>query len=99
MSDSVSGLRRTETPPAGQIMTTADATLGALLANGIDTLYGLPGLHNDHLFDAIYKVRDRLRVMHSRHEQTAGYMALGAALSTGRPQVCAVVPGPGFLNC
>jgi len=81
------------------MMTTADATIGALLANGIDTVYGLPGLHNDHLFDAMYKARDRLRVIHTRHEQTAGYMALGAALSTAKPQVCAIVPGPGFLNC
>jgi acetolactate synthase I/II/III large subunit len=98
MSDPA-GFRPREELPVGEIMTTADATIGALLANGIDTLYGLPGLHNDHLFDAMYKVGDRLRVLHGRHEQTAGYMALGAALSTGGPQVCAVVPGPGFLNC
>jgi acetolactate synthase I/II/III large subunit len=80
-------------------MTSADAAVAALLANGIDTVYALPGLHNDHLFDAMYKARDSLRVVHTRHEQAAGYMALGAALSTGRPQVCAVVPGPGLLNC
>jgi acetolactate synthase-1/2/3 large subunit len=69
------------------------------VANGIDKVFALPGLHNDHLFDAMYEVRDRLQVIHTRHEQTAGYMAMGAALSTGRPQVCAVVPGPGLLNC
>jgi acetolactate synthase I/II/III large subunit len=80
-------------------MSTADATVASLLANGVEKVYGLPGLHNDHLFDAMYKARDRLRVIHTRHEQTAGYMAMGAALSTGKPQVCAVVPGPGLLNC
>jgi len=83
----------------GEILTTADAVVGALVANGIDRVYGLPGLHNDHLFDAMYKARERLQVIHTRHEQTAGYMAMGAALSTGKPQVCAVVPGPGLLNC
>ena len=83
----------------GEILTTADAVVGALVAHGIDRVYGLPGLHNDHLFDAMYKARERLQVIHTRHEQTAGYMAMGAALSTGKPQVCAVVPGPGLLNC
>ena len=39
-----------------------------------------------------------LRVIHTRHEQTAAYMALGAALVTGKPQAFAVVPGPGLLN-
>ena len=31
-------------------------------------------------------------------EQTAAYMALGAALATGKPQAFSVVPGPGLLN-
>src|SRR5260370_35245637 len=79
-------------------MTTADATVASLLAHGIDTLYALPGLHNDHLFDAMFKAGDRLRTVHTRHEQGAAYMALGAALATGRPQAYAVVPGPGLLN-
>ena len=79
-------------------MTTAEAVVESLLRHGIDTLYALPGVHNDPLFDAAHRVGDRLRVIHPRHEQTAGYMALGAALATGRPQAFAVVPGPGFLN-
>jgi acetolactate synthase-1/2/3 large subunit len=79
-------------------MTTAEATVAALHAHGIDTVYALPGLHNDQLFDALFKAADRVRTLHTRHEQGAAYMALGAALATGRPQVYAVVPGPGFLN-
>jgi acetolactate synthase-1/2/3 large subunit len=81
-----------------QTQTTAEATLASLLAHGIDTLYALPGVHNDHLLDAAFHVADRLRVVHARHEQGAAYMALGAALATGRPQTYAVVPGPGLLN-
>ena len=47
---------------------------------GLDTVDALPGLHNDPLFDAFFHQADRLRVVHPRHEQTAGDMALGAAL-------------------
>ncbi len=83
---------------AASPMTTAEATIGALIAHGIDTLYALPGVHNDHLFDALFKASDRIRVVHTRHEQGAAYMALGAALATGKPQAYAVVPGPGLLN-
>ena len=36
-------------------MTTAEATVAALIAHGIDTIYALPGVHNDHLFDALFK--------------------------------------------
>ncbi len=79
-------------------LATAEATVETLLRHGIDTVYALPGLHNDPLFDAFYHAADRLRVIHPRHEQTAAYMALGAALATGKPQAFAVVPGPGLLN-
>jgi acetolactate synthase I/II/III large subunit len=79
-------------------MTTAEATVAALIAHGVDTVYALPGVHNDHLFDALFRAADRIRTIHTRHEQGAAYMALGAALATGRAQSYAVVPGPGLLN-
>ncbi|MGE0063290.1 MAG: thiamine pyrophosphate-dependent enzyme [Xanthobacteraceae bacterium] len=79
-------------------MTTGEATVAALVAHGLDTLYALPGVQNDQLFDALFKASDRLRTVHTRHEQGAAYMALGAALATGKPQAYAVVPGPGLLN-
>jgi acetolactate synthase-1/2/3 large subunit len=79
-------------------LTTAEAVIESLLLHGIDTLFALPGVHNDHLFDAAQRAGDRFRVIHPRHEQTAAYMALGAALVTGKPQAFAVVPGPGILN-
>jgi acetolactate synthase-1/2/3 large subunit len=79
-------------------LTTAEAVIESLLLHGIDILFALPGVHNDHLFDAAFKASDRIRVIHPRHEQTAAYMALGAALVTGKPQAFAVVPGPGILN-
>ncbi len=79
-------------------MTTAEAVVGAMIVNGIDKVFALPGVQNDHLFAALHDAQDKLRVIHTRHEQGAAYMALGAAMATGRPQAFAVVPGPGFLN-
>jgi acetolactate synthase-1/2/3 large subunit len=79
-------------------MTTADAVVETLIVHGVTTVYALPGVHNDHLFDALFKAADRIRTIHTRHEQGAAYMALGAALATGKPQTYAVVPGPGLLN-
>jgi acetolactate synthase-1/2/3 large subunit len=79
-------------------MRTADAVVESLLRHGIDTVYCLPGVHNDHFFDALHGADGRIRVIHARHEQTAAYMALGAALATGKPQAFSVVPGPGLLN-
>ena len=89
-----------EPPPAAAAarMTTAEATVGALVAHGIDTIYALPGVHNDALFDALFKAGERIRTIHTRHEQGAAYLALGAALATGKPQAFAVVNGPGLLN-
>ena len=81
-----------------QRMTTADAVVATLVEHGIDTVYGVPGVHNDALFDALFRARNRVRMLHARHEQTGAYMALGAALATGRPQAYAAVPGPGVLN-
>jgi acetolactate synthase-1/2/3 large subunit len=79
-------------------MSTGEAAVATLISNGIGTVYALPGVHNDHLFDAMQRAGDALRVVHTRHEQGAGYMALGAALATGKPQAYTVVPGPGLLN-
>jgi acetolactate synthase I/II/III large subunit len=84
--------------PAVAEMSTGEATAATLIAHGLDTVYALPGVHNDHLFDAFQRAGDALRVVHSRHEQGAAYMALGAALATGKPQAYVVVPGPGLLN-
>ncbi len=81
-----------------ETMTAAEATVASLIAHGIDTMYALPGVHNDFLFDALFKASDRIRTVHTRHEQGAAYMALGAALATNKAQPYAVVPGPGLLN-
>src|SRR5690242_13335910 len=79
-------------------MTVAEAVVSTMISHGLDTLYAVPGVHNDHLFDALYHASNQIKTVHSRHEQGCAYMALGAALATGRPQAYSVVPGPGLLN-
>ncbi|HED13986.1 MAG TPA: hypothetical protein ENI62_10110 [Gammaproteobacteria bacterium] len=74
------------------------ALVQALVEHDVDTVFAIPGVQLDHLFNAFYDARDRIRVVHCRHEQAAGYMAFGYAAATGRPGVCVVVPGPGLLN-
>lgn len=78
--------------------TGGEALVHGLLSHGIDTIFGLPGVQNDYFYTAVYDARDRMRVIHTRHEQGAAYMALGYALASGKTGVYVVVPGPGFLN-
>jgi acetolactate synthase I/II/III large subunit len=79
-------------------MTGGMAIVEQLIANGVETLFGLPGAQIYPLFDALQQRSDRLRTYGARHEQACAYMAFGYARSTGRPGVYAVVPGPGVLN-
>ena len=79
-------------------MTGGGALVEMLRRHGVDTLVALPGVQNDALFVALYDAGDALRVIHTRHEQAAAYMALGYARATGKPGAFAVVPGPGLLN-
>ncbi len=78
-------------------MTGGEAMVRAAVANGIDTIFGIPGAQIYPLFDAIYRLPEVDAII-SRHEQGAAYMAFGAAQATGRPAAFAVVPGPGVLN-
>ena len=79
-------------------MTGGEAVVRALVDHGVDTIFALPGIQNDWLFNALYDARDRIRVIHTRHEQGAAYLALGYALARGDVGVYNVVPGPGLLN-
>ena len=78
-------------------ITGGEAIVRAVEANGVDTVFGLPGAQIYPLFDAL-KRSSTIRTIISRHEQGAGYMAMGYAKATGRPGAFSVVPGPGVLN-
>ena len=79
-------------------MTGGEAIVSGLIANGVDTVFGLPGAQMYPLFDALTRAGETIRTVGARHEQACGYMAFGYARSTGRPGVYSVVPGPGVLN-
>src|SRR5437762_12870424 len=72
-------------------MTGGMAIVEALIANGVDTVFGIPGAQLYPLFDALQQRGDAIRTIGARHEQACGYMAFGYARSTGRPGVYAVV--------
>ena len=79
-------------------MTTGEAIVEALIAHGVDTVFGIPGAHMYDFNDALARRADAIRFITTRHEQGAAYMAYGYAKSTGRVGVYTVVPGPGVLN-
>ena len=81
----------TTTPISG-----GEAIIRAAKANGIDTVFGIPGAQIYPLFDAMQRLG--LNTITTRHEQAAAYMAFGYAKALGKPGAFAVVPGPGILN-
>lgn len=91
-------MAETATPGETKTMTGGEALVQSLIQEGIDTIFGLPGVQLDGAFDALYHAQDQVRVIHTRHEQATAYMADGYARSTGRIGTCLVVPGPGLLN-
>ncbi|MGI8857234.1 MAG: thiamine pyrophosphate-dependent enzyme [Thermomicrobiales bacterium] len=79
-------------------LTGGQALVQSLEREGLATLFGLPGVQLDWAYDALYEARDRIDVVHTRHEQATAYMADGYARTTGEIGACMVVPGPGLLN-
>lgn len=78
-------------------LTTGEVIAKSLTANGVDTVFGIPGAHMYDFNDALAREKG-VRFIHTRHEQGAGYMAYGYARSSGKTGVYTVVPGPGLLN-
>ena len=62
-------------------LTGGQAVVRSLIKEGVDTVFGLPGVQNDWLYNAFYDYQKEIRVLHTRHEQGAGYMALGYNLA------------------
>jgi acetolactate synthase-1/2/3 large subunit len=77
--------------------TGAQLLVETLKAHGVDTIFGVPGIHNLAIYDALVDER-AIRVVTTRDERGAAHMADGYARATGRPGVCLTVPGPGVTN-
>ena len=89
----------TEPQVAGEVQQTTDGfnlVIDALKLNGIDTIFGLPGIP---ITDLTRKAQAAgMRVIAFRHEQNAGYAASIAGFLTQKPGICLTVSAPGFLN-
>lgn len=80
------------------LLTGGQALVQQMKMEGVEVVFGLPGVQLDWAFDALYEERDHIRVIHTRHEQATTYMADGYARTSDKIGVALVVPGPGLLN-
>ena len=79
-------------------ITGSQALLDALVAEGVDTIFGYPGGAIMPVYDKLYDYSDRLHHILVRHEQGAIHAAQGYARTTGKPGVVLVTSGPGATN-
>ena len=76
--------------------TCGEVLVEILSGYGIDTVFGIPGVHTVELYRGLPATA--LRHVTPRHEQGAGFMADGYARVTGRPAACFIITGPGMTN-
>lgn len=79
-------------------MNGAEALILSLEKIGIEVIFGIPGGAAIPLYDALYKVRKKMKFVLVRHEQGAAHMADGYARATGKPAAVLVTSGPGAGN-
>lgn len=87
----------TSTAPA-EMPTGAEMLIEALAHEGVDTIFGYPGGAVLHIYDELWRARDRITHYLVRHEQGAVHMAEGYARAMGRAGVVLVTSGPGATN-
>lgn len=88
---------KTEAADAPQELTDGfHLVIDALKLNGLNTVYGVPGIPITDLGRMMQA--EGLRVLSFRHEQNAGYAAAIAGFLTKKPGICLTVSAPGFLN-
>src|ERR1043166_9948789 len=78
--------------------TGAEILVEALAWEGVDTIFGYPGGAVLHIYDELWRARERITHYLVRHEQGAVHMAEGYARATGRVGVVLVTSGPGATN-
>src|SRR5438128_2206783 len=77
--------------------TGARALVDALLREGVDHVFGIPGTQNLAIIDAL-RDTPQIRFILTRHEQGAAFMAYGFARARGTPAVVTATEGPGLTN-
>lgn len=76
--------------------TVGEALIDVLESHGVDTVFGIPGVHTAELYRGL--AGSDIRHITPRHEQSAGFMADGYARASGKPGVCLLITGPGVAN-
>ena len=76
----------------------SEAVVRCLIAEGVDVLYGYPGGAIMPVYDELYKFRDQIHHVLTRHEQGAAHAAQGFARISGRVGVAIATSGPGATN-
>lgn len=76
--------------------TVGEALVTQLHEQGVDTVFGIPGVHTIALYRGL--AGSGIRHVTPRHEQGAGFMADGYARASGKPGVAFVITGPGVAN-
>ena len=93
---------QTARPPTsiaeGRFPRGAEILIEALVYEGVDSIFGYPGGAVLHIYDELWRARDRVTHYLVRHEQGAVHMAEGYARSSGRVGVALVTSGPGATN-
>ena len=79
-------------------ITGAEAVIRCLLAEGVDLIYGYPGGAIMPVYDELYKFKDQLNHVLTRHEQGATHAAQGFARTSGKVGVAIATSGPGATN-
>ncbi len=77
-------------------MNTGEAIIRLLEGYGVNTVFGIPGVHTLELYRGLGN--SSIRHIQPRNEMGAGFMADGYARAAGRPGVCLVITGPGLTN-
>lgn len=72
------------------------AAIALLETYGVDTVFGIPGVHTLDLYRGL--AERNMRHIGVRHEQGAGFMADGYARASGKPGVACLITGPGLMN-
>jgi acetolactate synthase-1/2/3 large subunit len=74
------------------------ALVEALIEQGVDTCFGVPGESYLAALDGFHEYRLRIRFVACRQEGGAAFMAEAQGKLTGRPGICFVTRGPGATN-
>ena len=82
---------------AGKKAKASDLFIECLEKEGVEYVFGVPGEENLDFLDSLSRSK-QIKLILTRHEQGAGFMACGYARASGRPGVCVLITGPGVTN-